>query len=162
VREPPAARRRCGAALATLAAYCSRSKIGGLLKCFLRQSHEGVVHMRLVILALALLAFPVTAATAGVPNMTCRAKGPGVTGMQDGPRLLQSSDDASHVFRIANGKVSIRHSSRDEYFYNDIKEVELGRYVSGHMVFVLDYNNRHGYVVIAGPGSWDVMYLDCR
>jgi hypothetical protein len=118
--------------------------------------------MRLVILALALLAFPVTAATAGVPNMTCRAKGPGVTGMQDGPRLLQSSDDASHVFRIANGKVSIRHSSRDEYFYNDIKEVELGRYVSGHMVFVLDYNNRHGYVVIAGPGSWDVMYLECR
>ena len=104
--------------------------------------------MRLVIIALALLAFPVTAASAGVPNMTCKAKGPGVTGMQDGPRLLQSSDDASHVFRIANGKVYIRHSSRDEYFYNDIKEVELGRYVSGHMVFVLDYDNRQGGLLL--------------
>jgi hypothetical protein len=117
--------------------------------------------MRLVILALALLAFPVTA-TAAVPNMTCKAKGPGVTGMQDGPMLLQSSDDASDVFRIANGKLYHRYSSREEYFYNDIKEADLGRYVSGHMVFVLDYNNRRGYVVIAGPGSWQVYYLDCK
>jgi hypothetical protein len=47
-------------------------------------------HMRLVILALALLAFPVTA-TAGVPNMTCKAKGSGVTGMQQTARCISDT-----------------------------------------------------------------------
>ena len=49
-----------------------------------------------------------------------------------------------------------------EYFYNDIKEVDLGRYMSGHMVFVLDNGNRSGYVVIAGRADWKIYYLDCK
>jgi hypothetical protein len=115
--------------------------------------------MRLTILAIVLLVFPVTA-TAAVPNMTCKAKGE-VMGQQAGP-TLHRIDDASDVFRIANGKLYHRWSGREEYFYNDIKEVDLGRYVSGHMVFVLDYDNRSGYVVTAGPGTWTVIYLDCK
>ena len=30
------------------------------------------------------------------------------------------------------------------------------------MVFVMDYDKLRGYVVIAGPGSWQVYYLDCK
>ena len=112
--------------------------------------------MRLTILALALLAFSVTEATAGVPNMTCKAEGTAV----GGPPLHQY--EATDVFRVANGKLYHRWSGREEYFYNDIKEVDLGRYVSGHMVFVLDYDNRHGYVVIAGHPTWTIHNLDCK
>jgi hypothetical protein len=55
-----------------------------------------------------------------------------------------------------------RDSGREEYFYNDIREVEVGRYVSGHMMFVMDHNNSHGYVVIAGNPVWMVIYLNCK
>jgi hypothetical protein len=55
-----------------------------------------------------------------------------------------------------------RQRGREEYFYNDIREVEVGRYVSGHMMFVMDHNNSHGYVVIAGNPVWMVIYLNCK
>src|SRR5262245_36354238 len=112
-------------------------------------------HMRLVILALGLLAFPVTAASAGVQNMTCKAERT-VVGPMGQP--MESTD----VFRVANGRLYHRWSGREEYFYNDIREVEFGRYVSGHMVFVMDDDNRRGYVVIAGRPDWRVVYLDCK
>ena len=70
--------------------------------------------------------------------------------------------ESTDVFRVANGKLYHRWSGREEYFYNDIKEVELGRYASGHMMFVLDYDNRHGYVVIAGHPTWTIHNLDCK
>jgi hypothetical protein len=111
--------------------------------------------MRLVILAFGLLAFPVTAATAGVPNMTCKAERAVV-----GP--MGQPGEPTDVFRVTNGRLYHRWSGRDEYFYNDIREVETGRYVSGHMVFVMDYDKLHGYVVIAGRPDWRVVYLDCK
>jgi hypothetical protein len=37
-----------------------------------------------------------------------------------------------------------------------------GRYVSGAMVFVMDYDKLRGYVVIAGRPDWRVVYLDCK
>jgi hypothetical protein len=110
--------------------------------------------MRLAILAFALLAITVKTATAAVPNMVCRAEGPTVTG----PPLQQY--EVTDVFRVANGKLYHRFSGRDEYLYNDIREVEPGRYVSGHMVFLID--NLRGYVVIAAPTDWRVVYLDCK
>ncbi len=112
-------------------------------------------HMRLVILAFGLLAFLVTAATAGVPNMTCKAERT-VEGPTGQPR------ETTDVFRVANGRLYHRWSGREEYFYNDITEVEVGRYVSGHMVFVMDYDKLRGYVVIAGRPDWRVVYLDCK
>jgi hypothetical protein len=111
--------------------------------------------MRLVILALGLLAFPVTAATAGVPNMTCKAER-----TVEGPTGQQR--EATDVFRVSNGRLYHRWSGREEYFYNDIREVEFGRYVSGHMVFVMDYDKLRGYVVIAARPDWRVVYLDCK
>jgi hypothetical protein len=117
--------------------------------------------MRLVILALGLLAFPVTAATADVPNMICKAER-AVQGQMtvEGPTVHQF--DATDVFRVANGRLYHRWSGREEYFYNDIRWVEVGRYVSGHMVFVMDYDKLRGYVVIAGPSVWRVIHLDCK
>jgi hypothetical protein len=70
--------------------------------------------------------------------------------------------EATDVFRVANGRLYHRYRGREEYFYNDIREVEVGRYVSGHMVFVMDYDKLRGYVVIAGLPDWQVIYLDCK
>ncbi|MET4482952.1 hypothetical protein ABIB66_007516 [Bradyrhizobium sp. F1.13.3] len=97
-----------------------------------------------------------TSAVAAVPNMTCRAEGKAV----GGPVLQQY--DATDVFRFTAGKLYHRWSGREEYFYNDVSEVQLGRYVSGHMTFVLDYDNRSGYVVIAGNPDWTVYNLNCK
>ena len=97
-----------------------------------------------------------------VPNMICKVERT-VQGQMtaEGPTLDQIYD-ATDVFRVANGRLYHRYSGREEYFYSDIREVEPGRYVSGHMVFVMYENNKlRGYVVIAGPPVWRVSYLDC-
>ena len=97
----------------------------------------------------------------GVPDMTCRAEQSvkGRIGSTDVFRLANETD----VFRVANGRLYHRRSGREEeYFYNDIRKVELGRYVSGHMVFLMDYDRPRGYVVIAAPYDWRVVSLDCR
>jgi hypothetical protein len=114
--------------------------------------------MRLVILAFGLLA---ASCSPNVPNMICKAERT-VQGQMtvEGPTLHQY-DEATDVFRVANGRLYHRYSGREEYFYNDIREVEVGRYVSGHMVFVMD-NKLRGYVVIAGRPDWRVIYLDCK
>ena len=111
--------------------------------------------MRLVILALGLV---VGSCSRDVPNMTCKAER---TVQGRGPTVHQY--EATDVFRVANGRLYHRYSGREEYLYSDnIRDVEPGRYVSGHMVFVMDYDKRHGYVVIAGPAVWAVTYLDCK
>jgi hypothetical protein len=116
--------------------------------------------MRLVvILALGLV---VGSCSRDVPNMICKAERT-VQGQMtvEGPTLHQY--EATDVFRVANGQLYHRYSGREEYLYSDIKEVEPGRYVSGHMVFVMYDNNKlRGYVVIAGPPVWSVSYLDCK
>lgn len=110
--------------------------------------------MRPVILTIALLACPVTAATAGVPNMTCKADGGAA-----GPELRRQ--EVSDVFRVADGRLYHRWNGREEYFYNKIVEVDFRRYASGHMTFVMTNDGRRGYVVIAAPTDWRVVYLDC-
>jgi hypothetical protein len=112
---------------------------------------------RLVILALGLLA---GSCSRDVPNMICKAERT-VQGQMtvEGPTLVQY--EATDVFRVANGRLYHRYSGREEYLYSDdIREVETGRYVTGHMVFVL-YGNR-GFVMIGSPPSWTVTYLDCK
>lgn len=111
--------------------------------------------MRLVILALALLTSAGTAAISAVPDMTCKAER-SVAGPEGRP--LEVTD----IFRMADGRLYHRWSGREEYFYNHIVEVEFRRYASGHMVFVMAYDGRRGYVVIAAPTDWRVVYLDCK
>jgi hypothetical protein len=103
----------------------------------------------------------VAAATAAVPNMTCKAVGRTMTGVMADRSFTPSSYTPTDVYRIADGKLYHRWSQREEYFYNTIVETERGRYVSGHMVFVIDENNR-GYAVVARPTEWEAYFLECR
>ena len=109
--------------------------------------------MRLV-LTLALLAFAVTGCTARVPKMTCKTVGHGVSGFVAGRLLMQSSDVPTDVFRIANGKLKGILLKQD-------RGDRSGRYVSGHMVFVID-EYRSGYAMVAGATDWEIYYLDCK
>jgi hypothetical protein len=110
-------------------------------------------HMRLSIIVFALLA-SITAATASVPNMTCKAES-GVAGPEGQPQEVTDS------FRVADGRLYHQWSGRGEYLYNRIVEIEFGRYSAGHMVFVMGYDGRRGYVVIAAPTDWRVVYVNC-
>ncbi|AMJ61988.1 hypothetical protein [Bosea sp. PAMC 26642] len=111
--------------------------------------------MRLAVVAFALLATPIAAATAAVPNMTCRAERE-VASPQGRPQ------QATDIFRVSDGRLFHRWGDRSEYFYNHIVEVDFRRYASGHMVFVMAYDTSRGYVVIAAPTDWRVVYIDCK
>lgn len=110
--------------------------------------------MRSVPAFLAILCLSATEASAAVPDMICYAER-GAAG-PDG-----QSQAATDVFRIAAGRLFHRWSEREEYFYNHIGEIGRGRYVSGHMLVVLNDELTRGYVVIAGTYDWRVAYIRC-
>jgi hypothetical protein len=120
--------------------------------------------MRIVTIVLATLAglAACSGASARVPNMTCTAIGSVASGATAADRV-QMTARTTDVFRFQNGKLYHRWSGRDEYFYNDVVEVEIGRYASGHMLFVMDGSgDRKGYVMIAASTDWRVVYIDCK
>jgi hypothetical protein len=76
---------------------------------------------------------------------------------------VQTFAPTTDVFRFKDGKLYHRWSGREEYLYNDVTEIEGGRYASGHMLFVMAVpGDRKGYVVIAAPNDWRVVYIDCK
>jgi len=117
--------------------------------------------MRIVIVALALLSSSIAACASTVPNLTCRAVDRAVKGDALARNATTTTHTPTDVFRIQNGKLYHRWSGREEYFYNNIVQTELGRYVAGHIIFVID-DDRRGYAVTAGPVDWTVYYLDCK
>jgi hypothetical protein len=46
----------------------------------------------------------------------------------------------SETYKIKNGKLYISNQERTEGYYNDVREIEFGRYASGHktLIFVGD------------------------
>jgi hypothetical protein len=52
---------------------------------------------------------------------------------------------------------------REEYFYNEVREVGSGRYESGHMLFVLaEPGSSSGYVLITAATDWRVIRWECK
>lgn len=123
--------------------------------------------MRIVTLVLAALIGCASEASANAPNMTCTAIGSVASGSTVTDRI-QTVSRSTDVFRFKDGKLYHQVSGRPETLYNDVVEVESGRYASGHMQFVVPEpggrkgQDRKGYVVIAAPTDWRVVYIDCR
>lgn len=116
--------------------------------------------MQRIISVLTLVAFPMVAAVAAVPDMVCKASMSvgGLAASAEVPQSLAVSD----VFRVVAGRLFHSWRGRDEYLYNDISEVGPGRYAAGHMLFVMSQDGgRKGYVVIAAPTDWRVVYVNC-
>lgn len=116
--------------------------------------------MQRIISVLTFVAFPMMAAVAAVPNMTCKGSISvgGLAASTEAPQSIAVSD----VFRVLAGRLFHSWRGRDEYLYNDISEVSPGRYAAGHMLFVMSQDGgRKGYVVIAAPTDWRVVYIDC-
>lgn len=113
-------------------------------------------------LSLAAVLLPLSASTllASTPDMVCKGTA-SVVG--DGTPQPPQQRETTDIFRIAGGRLYHSWLGREEYLYNDISEVSFRRYASGHMLFVMDAgDSRRGYVVIAAPTDWRVVYLDCR
>ena len=71
---------------------------------------------------------------AAMPDLECHA--------DEQARIDQITLDADHsdvsdVYRIKGGNLFITTSGRAEYLYNEIVEVEPGRFVSGHKTLLL-------------------------
>ena len=58
-----------------------------------------------------------------------------------GPPALRLEDRPLPKFRplpFVGGKLSISSEGRDEYFYNDVRETEPGRYTSAYKTMIFD------------------------
>lgn len=116
--------------------------------------------MRGLMLAAALLPLSVSTLFASTPDMVCRGMA-SVAG--DGTPQSPQQRETTDVFRVTGGRLYHSWRGRQEYLYNEISEVGFRRYASGHMLFVMDTgDSRRGYVVIAAPTDWRVVYLDCK
>jgi hypothetical protein len=70
---------------------------------------------------------------ATVPNLICQ--------LQRQTRIDPSTFATPlETYRITNGKLYISSPDRAEYLYNEVREIEFGRYASGHktLIFVGD------------------------
>jgi hypothetical protein len=45
---------------------------------------------------------------------------------------------STDLYRFAASKLYVSSEGRNEYFYNDVRQVEAGRYASGHKTIILD------------------------
>ena len=109
-----------------------------------------------------LLAGPVATGAEGLPNLLCR--GDQVVDI-DHSRLTTTKYASTALYRFTNGKLYISSKDRDEYLYNDVREVEPGRYVSAHktIYFRLGGDGRFklATVVHTNEAQTSVLSLQC-
>jgi hypothetical protein len=71
---------------------------------------------------------------AAIPDLECHAD---EQTRIDSITLDADHGDVSDIYRIKGGNLFITTSGRAEYLYNEIVEVEPGRFVSGHKTLLL-------------------------
>jgi hypothetical protein len=71
---------------------------------------------------------------AAIPDLECHAD---EQTRIDSITLDADHSDVSDIYRIKGGNLFITTSGRAEYHYNEIVEVEPGRFVSGHKTLLL-------------------------
>ena len=79
---------------------------------------------------LSLLCLRIMAQAQPIPDLVCR--GDEVVYI-DHSNLTTLKYPSTDTYRFANGKLYLSSKEREEYLYNDVREVELGRYTSAHM-----------------------------
>ena len=68
-----------------------------------------------------------------MPNLICQLQ----RQMQIDPSTFAGTmSTPSETYRITDGKLYISSPDRTEYFYNDVRETEAGRYSSGHKTLI--------------------------
>jgi hypothetical protein len=97
----------------------------------------------------------------GVPNMKCLGTRT-IWGIANGAASPFTATDSTDIYRFTErGDLFHSWQGRDEYRYNSVLVLEPGRYVSGHMTFLITDDQSSGYVVITDSGFWKVVYLHC-
>jgi hypothetical protein len=97
---------------------------------------------------------------ANTPDMICRGT---ISVAGDATPQSPQQRETTDVFRVWAGRLYHSSHGREEYLYNAISEVGPGRYTAGHMLFVMaQEGSRRGYVVIAAPTDWRIVYLECQ
>jgi hypothetical protein len=70
-----------------------------------------------------------------VPDLACRGENEVAVGLRN---LQVASHASSDLYRFAGGRLYLSSGTRDEYFYNEVREVEPFRYVAGHKTIMFD------------------------
>ena len=88
-----------------------------------------------VIAALCIADGRVSGAQASIPNSVCR--GEDIVSVRN-TDLKTDRSRSSDLYRFVAGKLYVSSEGRDEYFYNDVRETEPGRYTSAHKTIIFD------------------------
>jgi hypothetical protein len=88
-----------------------------------------------VIAALCMSGGRVSIAQASIPNSVCR--GEDVVSIRN-TDLKTDRYRSTDLYRFVGGKLYISAEGREEYFYNDVRQVEPGRYASSHKTIIFD------------------------
>jgi hypothetical protein len=94
-----------------------------------------IERVAVVIAAACLAGGRVSDAQGGVPNLVCR--GEDIVSVRN-IDLKTDRSRSSDLYRFVGGKLYISSQGRDEYFYNDVRESEPGRYTSAHKTIIFD------------------------
>jgi len=70
---------------------------------------------------------------------------------------------STQIHRFEQDRVYLSTSTRSEYYYNIIKEVEFGRFVAGHKTYIFDsYQSGRGSVIHIDNLETKINSLECR
>lgn len=114
--------------------------------------------MRKRLLAFIFL-FVVAPAWATIPDLICTE--PALIAVS--PKNLKTQKMAGQTtFRFKGAKLYLASPEREEYLYNDVREEELGRFISGHKTIFIDKNLLGGLVVHADALDVRVSKIKCQ
>ena len=77
----------------------------------------------------------VAAAQFSIPNSVCRGEDAVTVRNTD---LKTAPNRSTDLYRFVGGKLFISSEGRAEYFYNDVRQNEPGRYTSAHKTIIFD------------------------
>jgi hypothetical protein len=94
-----------------------------------------LVRIAVVVAAIGLVGGQLAGAQASLPNSVCRGEDVVTIRSAD---LKTDRSRSTDLYRVVTSKLYISSDGRDEYFYGDVRQVEPGRYTSGHKTIIFE------------------------
>lgn len=103
------------------------------------------VKWRAKVLGLSFLVLPSLSNAKEIHNLICKENEAIVVLPQAMKPIIQRS---TLVYRFTSDGLSLSSSDRTEYFYNTIRYIEPGRFVSGHKTFIFEHDSLSNAIAV--------------
>lgn len=98
-------------------------------------------------------------ARAAIPDLLCTE--PALVAVS--PKSLKAQKMTGHMtFKFKGAKLYLASPEKEEYLYNEVREEELGRFISGHKTIFIDKDLLGGIVVHADSLDIRISKIKCQ